>query len=48
MIKALLANLPDVQEVEIWEDRPEHVEKFKAMTEELGLPVTVNYIKSDR
>jgi hypothetical protein len=47
-IKAILENLPEVEEVGIWEDRPEHVEKFKAAQEELGLPLIVTYVPSDR
>ena len=43
----LLEEFPRVQEIELFEDRPEHVEMFEAWGNIIGPEVKVNHIKQE-
>lgn len=45
IIDGLILTQPEVTQIQIWEDRDEHVGKFKALEDVLGLPVTVHHVK---
>jgi len=44
MIKRFLDQDPDIESVEMWEDRPVHADAFESFASEIGIPVEVNRI----
>lgn len=45
MINQFLHVHPDIEEIEIWEDRDEHVENFRQFGESLAHKLVVNHVK---
>jgi hypothetical protein len=44
-MEQILEMSPDIKTVEMWEDRDEHVERFKALNGALAEKVIVNHVK---